>query len=230
MSHKPPAAHRGGNGPGVAFENDSNAQKCASAKDSTLDANAERAGAQTREDTAASCGEPSCSTKHKQVHVCETCIDDEVLKADLGEEGATYVRQLLEVQVDEELAPLIRALWLAAIPTVMSCQENKPGWAWIMFPSSAVTEGFLDIVAPPEEEIGTLSERARHRWDRRLFDSKLKGDETGEAYWTYDSYDRGSAVLMSVRFPRSDLAIIEKRMKSHNESLRETGVEGGGGG
>src|SRR5262249_6077338 len=35
--------------------------------------------------------------------------------------------------VDEELAPLILALWKKGIVTCNSCQENRPGIAWVEF-------------------------------------------------------------------------------------------------
>lgn len=131
----------------------------------------------------------------------------------------------LEDDIDEEIASLIEEIWKAGIRTVMSCQENRPGWAWIQFPSAETVDSFLDIVAPPEEETGTLSERGRHRWERGLVDLKSKGDEPGEGYWQYDSYDRGSQILMSVRFPTSDIAVIEERLTSHNESLPEGSIQ-----
>jgi hypothetical protein len=49
--------------------------------------------------------------------------------------------------IDEELAPLIRALWKAGIYTTNSCQENQPGIAWIEFSSFDDAKKFLDLVA-----------------------------------------------------------------------------------
>jgi hypothetical protein len=41
------------------------------------------------------------------------------------------------VEVDEELAPLILALSQLGIETLNSCQENKPGIAWVEFATTA---------------------------------------------------------------------------------------------
>lgn len=47
-----------------------------------------------------------------------------------------------EAYVDEGIAPLIEELWKAGIHTVMSCDENRPGWMWIEFRSSEYAEKF----------------------------------------------------------------------------------------
>src|SRR5262245_30555937 len=63
-----------------------------------------------------------------------------------------------EEEVDEELAPLLLALWKAGIDTCNSCQENRPGVVWIEFPTSLDAQAFLNLVAqyPSEDEAGTL--------------------------------------------------------------------------
>ena len=50
-------------------------------------------------------------------------------------------------EVDEEMAPLILALWRAGISTTLSCQENRPGIAWIAFATPEDARRFLNRVA-----------------------------------------------------------------------------------
>lgn len=57
-----------------------------------------------------------------------------------------------EADVDEGLAPLILALWKLDVDTLMSCQENRPGVAWLCFPTAYDAETFLNAVAVHPEE------------------------------------------------------------------------------
>ena len=43
--------------------------------------------------------------------------------------------QIEGIEIDEDLAPLIRRLWEAGIRTSMCCQEHSPGTCWIQFPA-----------------------------------------------------------------------------------------------
>jgi hypothetical protein len=43
------------------------------------------------------------------------------------------------IEVDEGLAPLLKAIWDLGIMTCNSCQENKPGIMWIEFLTSIST-------------------------------------------------------------------------------------------
>ena len=49
-------------------------------------------------------------------------------------------------KVDEGLAPLLLAIWEKGIDTCLSCQENFPGIAWIMFTTAFDAERFLNLV------------------------------------------------------------------------------------
>src|SRR5690242_20210074 len=40
---------------------------------------------------------------------------------------------VMEGDIDEDLVPLILSLWQYGIRTVASCQENRPGIAWVEF-------------------------------------------------------------------------------------------------
>jgi hypothetical protein len=57
-----------------------------------------------------------------------------------------------QAEVDEELAPVILALWKLGIDTCNSCQENQPGIVWIEFLTSMDAKSFLDIVAVHPDE------------------------------------------------------------------------------
>ena len=62
-----------------------------------------------------------------------------------------------KAEVDEELAPIILALWRADIDTVLSCQEYEPGRAWIHFRSSWDVERFFTLVADRHEEVAVAA-------------------------------------------------------------------------
>lgn len=65
-------------------------------------------------------------------------------------------------EIDEAIAPLIEALWRAGIPTLMSCQETKPGTAWIEFEDLKHLRQFLNLVAQYEEGDDSLYDRISH--------------------------------------------------------------------
>src|SRR5262249_41909334 len=50
-------------------------------------------------------------------------------------------------EVDEDLAPLILALWQAGISTNACCQEGQPGRAWIEFTTAQDALLFLKMVS-----------------------------------------------------------------------------------
>src|SRR5262245_35438023 len=70
-----------------------------------------------------------------------------------NKESQTYHKQVRirwkhqQAEVDEGLAPLILEIWKHGIDTIMSCQENQPGIAWIDFASAKDAERFLTLVA-----------------------------------------------------------------------------------
>jgi hypothetical protein len=144
-------------------------------------------------------------------------------------------------EVDEELAPLVLALWKHGINATNSGQEDFEGIAWIEFLTPLDAKRFLDLVAvyPPEEEL--------HAVDGLLyvgdvpFSDTLYGRITGcdQGDWEYNIYVRNWGVtedltsdgvveacvgpsnfdfFVSVRFPRGDLPLILERVKG---ALRE---------
>jgi hypothetical protein len=135
----------------------------------------------------------------------------------------------LEADVDEELAPLIRALWRAGIHTCLSCQENRPGVAWIEFLTARDARKFLNRVAvyPTEAELQeapfweTLYGRITRRggegdWEYDVFpedwdvEEKLIDDEVEETCTGPADFEFG----VSIRFPRADLPLILQRFQS----------------
>ena len=62
-------------------------------------------------------------------------------------------------EIDLQIAPLIREMWIAGIDTLMSCQEVSPGIAWIDFPDVQELLRFLDLVTWYEDGIDTFYNR-----------------------------------------------------------------------
>ena len=50
------------------------------------------------------------------------------------------------IDVDAEMAPLLRALWDKGIMTCNSCQEIEPGIMWIEFYSAEDVEAFVTLL------------------------------------------------------------------------------------
>jgi hypothetical protein len=138
--------------------------------------------------------------------------------------------------IDEELAPLIRALWQQGLRTCNSCQENQPGVAWIEFPTAEDAAAFLDLVAEYEPGLDTLYNRITHRWD------PTKGSLSAP-FWEYSVWPEDAALqqditegdeveerhagrpefsfAVSVRFPRSDLPAILRRFPAYDPGPQE---------
>lgn len=138
-----------------------------------------------------------------------------------------------EADIDVEIAPLIEHLWIAGLFTCNSCQEIRPGIAWIEFCSCEDAAYFLDIVAAEfSEEVHSLYNRVFHNWEPS--DSDLQGK------WEFDVHPQDSSVSwiecphcnvlqgtqerpteswfsISVRFPRSDISVLKQRVRGYNE-------------
>jgi hypothetical protein len=118
----------------------------------------------------------SCVNDHPQVH-----IEFEDMSAD----------------VDEGIADVILACWKRDITTTQSCQENRPGIAWVSFYTATDAERFVSLVA--------LYGRGPDRWNPRT--------------WHWDTYvgPRPGApsqphFFISVRFPHADLPTVRDRL------------------
>ena len=140
-------------------------------------------------------------------------------------------------EVDEEMAPLILALWRAGIATRLSCQENQPGIAWIAFATPEDARKFLNRVAvypdPADLREGdgrtyvgnvpfweTLYGRItgcgdEGNWDYRVWvddfgvSEELVGDELGTTHVGPADFEFN----VSIRFPRTDMPLILERLK-----------------
>jgi hypothetical protein len=125
--------------------------------------------------------------------------------------------------VDEELAPLILALWQAGIDTHMSCQENFPGITWIHFPTSEDAEGFLDLVAVyPEgrrirrtlyDRIAGCGSDKDWQYDLHPHDWGVKEDVVGDEVVETCIGPTDFGFSVCIRFPKTDLPLITKRVR-----------------
>jgi hypothetical protein len=140
----------------------------------------------------------------------------------------------IRAEVDVELAPLILEMWKAGVATVLSCQENRPGIAWIAFPAADFATGFLDLVAVhPGEDDAPAADDAPYGATlyRRIAGCGSIGDWQyalfPENYGVREKIVKGKLVetctgpanfefLVSVRFPRTDIPLILKRLQAVN--------------
>lgn len=141
-----------------------------------------------------------------------------------------------QAYIDRTIAPLIRELWKADIPTINSCEEVRPGWVWIQFPATTFAEAFLDSTARYDDGLDDLYYRIRREWT-----SNNRREIAGA--WKYEVYPQDLTVdeteleakgdeaclgpshfvfVTSVFFPQSDLPIILAHMKDLNEANSET--------
>lgn len=124
-------------------------------------------------------------------------------------------------QVEIEIAPLIREIWLAGIETMMSSQEASPGIAWIEFPEVAELLRFLNIVTKYESGADTLYNRICHQvtglilsppwefgfnlWDR--FQGREEQRDNGEVSFF---------ASVGVYFPKPEITLLIERLRFFN--------------
>jgi hypothetical protein len=132
---------------------------------------------------------------------------------------------VMEADVDEELAPLITEMWKAGIETVMSCQQHdtpefaKSGmptsWVWL-YMYAPYAETFCSTVAGEYED------------DKESMYQRVVAEKDSKRNWWYDGHPTnmgekgGPAEIMfdvSVRFPREDLPEVLRRMQAHNAEV-----------
>ena len=119
------------------------------------------------------------------------------------------------IEVDEGVAPLLKAIWDFGIRTCNSCQENKPGTIWIEFLKSEDMEAFLTRIISGLD-LGNSSEV-----DNWLY-SRIIGENGGWQYKAhphdfreYINEEKGTVELntsepcgislsISIRFPVGD--------------------------
>lgn len=134
-------------------------------------------------------------------------------------------------EVDEGIAPLIEQVWLADIETTLSCEENKPGIAWIDFESPQDARRFLNIVARFERKSDSLYHRVLRcdgypfpawTYDIHPWDVSLIGDDDREAHLGRSDFH----FSVSIRFPRSDIPVLLDLLKTYNARRSATSMSG----
>jgi hypothetical protein len=124
-------------------------------------------------------------------------------------------------EIDIEIAPLIREIWMASIDTLMSCQEVSPGIAWIEFPEVEELLRFLNIVTRYEPGADTIYNRICHQ---------IVGP-TSTPHWEYqvnlwdmfqsqeEQLDEGAVrffATVGVYFPTAEIALLMERLRVFN--------------
>jgi len=140
--------------------------------------------------------------------------------------------------VDEQIAPLVRELWLAGWRTYSSCQEHPvSGAVWLAFYRASDVEAFLNAVAIHQRNsAGSLWQRAND-WgfgDHTRSASHIDGFGDWEYHasvvdYAYDAPNErfhefgrpNFGIPVSVLFPRRDLQTVIDRMRFHNQQAAE---------
>ncbi|MEX1027385.1 MAG: hypothetical protein WD049_05170 [Candidatus Paceibacterota bacterium] len=121
------------------------------------------------------------------------------------------------VEIDKALAPLIQQMWLAEIDTCQSCQEAKPGMAWIAFPDVEELMRFLQLVTRYESGIDTLYNRilkefagptSAPAWEVEL--------ELWDEGFVYGEGVVSLAENLGVYFPVTDIPVLIQRLEEFN--------------
>lgn len=134
--------------------------------------------------------------------------------------------------IDEAIAALVVETWKAGVSTDSSCQDARdPGdaepWVFLDFSSVGDARRWMAIVAAHRKDGRWLHNQAMRQACR---DMRMRG----AACWRWDTsaYDAVYTVvgatkldfLVGVRFPRSDLAIVLRRLRAANRAgARQTG-------
>ncbi len=123
-------------------------------------------------------------------------------------------------EIDEAIAPLIEAIWMAGIPTMMSCQETEPGMAWIEFEELDDLQQFLNLVSAYEKGADTMYNRitqelltspsATPNWVYQLNPLDCGGDDEND-----HRSNRGCDIIFSVGvyIPHADLPVVLDRLR-----------------
>jgi hypothetical protein len=125
-------------------------------------------------------------------------------------------------EIDEAIAPLIHALWMAGVPTLMSCQETDPGFAWIEFEELDHLGRFLSLVAVHKDGADTMYNRIAHArngpsatppWEYRLNPLDCGGDGTDDRR---PGRKCDFLFTVGVYIPHADLPAVRDRLERHN--------------
>ena len=119
------------------------------------------------------------------------------------------------IEVDEGIAPLLKAIWNLGIATCNSCQENKPGVIWIEFSRAEDAETFLTRVASGLDPVNSpaadnwlysrmMSQDGGWQYNTHPHDSREYIDEESGALELNASEPCKIALSISIRFPIKD--------------------------
>lgn len=121
------------------------------------------------------------------------------------------------VEVDEGIAPLLKAIWNLGITTCNSCQENKPGLIWIEFLRAEDAEAFLtrvisglDPVNSPKAEnwphthSRIIGQNGGWQYNAHPHDLREYIDDENGTVELNASEPCGIALSISIRFPVED--------------------------
>jgi hypothetical protein len=131
-----------------------------------------------------------------------------------------------DVLVDEGLADLLQLMWNLGFNTWNSCQENRPGIAWIEFISTGDCTNFLNLIdhysqddsIPFAETLygrvtGLGEDSCNWRYNAHLMNygetETIVGDEIITTFNGYNDFH----FSMSIRFPVSDIPLLVEILK-----------------
>lgn len=119
------------------------------------------------------------------------------------------------VEVDEGIAPLLKAIWNLGITTCNSCQENKPGLIWIEFLKAEDAEAFLTRVISGLNTVNSpkadnwiypeiIGQNGGWQYNAHPHDIREYIDEENGTVELNTSEPCGIALSISIRFPIED--------------------------
>jgi hypothetical protein len=134
-----------------------------------------------------------------------------------------------EILIDEGIVPLMQAIWRHDILTTNSCQENRPGVAWVQFWSPPDAASFLNLVCEfPKGKKPWLSmygramgfnggyDKPTKDWEYHILpfnngvDEQLVNDELISRYKGFNDF----SFVISIRFPVTDIDGITHRLNN----------------
>lgn len=127
------------------------------------------------------------------------------------------------VQIDAEIAPLIRRLWDMELVTFNSCQDNF-GYVWIQFATAYFAEVFLSTIVKHGNP--DLQERAANPYDvcPRKVATDLPDYDAPLDSWliaanVFNDDDDDVWIAISIRFPRDHLASVMDAVSRSSDDI-----------
>jgi len=123
------------------------------------------------------------------------------------------------IQIDRDIAPLIREIWDMGISTVNSCQDNR-GYVWVMFSTPIDASIFLDaVITHGDVDLRHLASNPLPLTPRDAA-KQCPSDGARSDSWLISVYPWGSIqgrsgmrMFVNVWFPRSHLAAVIDAVK-----------------